>query len=980
MARKSGNYGSLVSSQRPVDLSGIADPIEAQQAEGVGTDSVDLDDVLGNGGPQHSAVTVKDNGDGSYEFGTGGDEATANTPNDFNANLAEHLPPGELAMMATDMEQMIAADEKSREPWAFFLAHGMELLGIGPATRKPPFPNASEINHPMIAEAMVQFGARAMQELLPPDGPVKSKVIGKQDDDIRDKAATVESYMNWQLTTEDKNYYEEAEQLFFILPLECSGFKKTYFDELLQITTSKLVRAVDLLIPYTASSIYDSPRLTHIMYKSHNEVVSLQRKGTYRDIDLQQPRSETQTTDYGKEVQVKIDQADNKMPSYADDDYRHTLYEMQLEYCLSIDDPDNEQAVLPYIATLDKASGQILRIRRNWKKDDAKKQARNWFTHYKYLPGLGVYGLGLIHVIGGFAQACTGSVRALLDSAAFATLQGGFKSKDARLKSEISIRPGEWVDVDLTAEELQKAFFTPPFKEPSQALFQLLELMQDNGRRFAGTVEAMVGDAPANGPVGTIVAIIEQASKVMSGIHRRLHRAQTREFELRMQINREYMPDAGVKFNTMEDEEHITLEDFDDRIILQPVSDPNITSAAQKIAIDQSIMQLAQQAPQLYRMAKIHHRLLTDMGVDDPDEYLIDPTKTPRMDPFSEYAMLIAGQPIRAFIDQNHKAHLAVHQAHLQLAIQSIQDPQQQQGIVNAFMEHMAKHEAYDAFNTQAQQAGQKMPPINLYALQDGTDPVDMPPEIEDKMSQMQAMFMTNYMKQAQAQSQASQVQKEVPRKTVLRLAQQQADQAAPKPLTPEQAQKMAAQQPGGGGSGTPLPPPQNGSQPQPPGTQQQQAPSPEQQKQMIEAVKAKQDMQLKSAAVAGDLKTKQAVAKAKAMTEAQKAQAEIKRKNDLAAAEIKRKDALAHSEIIKTHKDSKMKAALEEKKARNDHKLKAADMISNHEARQHTTKTNAQIAAAKALSDAAMSQQNMQANQEAAPAQAVQEDSGEEG
>lgn len=771
--------------------------VTIEPEDGDAADAVDRSDSDPDG------YTITDDGSGNLTIEASGHEDENKkklSPSDHDANLAEFLTDQELALMSLDINQMIEADEKSRADWVNFLARGLEILGVQKPTTKSPFPNSNEITHPMMAEALVQFNARAMQELLPPTGPVKTEIIGDQDDEIIKKAADVQDFMNWQLTTQDKNYYEESDQLFFILPLEASCFRKVYWDNVRQMTTSRLVRAKDILIPYIATSVYDSPRITHIMQKTHNEVLRMIRAGDYRDVDLPIPQDEGTNTFYGRDVQDQIDNIDNKDPSYAEEDYRHTIFEVHIEYNVSIDDDDSGIAC-PYIITIERDSGKILSVRRNWDEEDKARLPNNWFIQYKYLPGPGVYGFGMLHVIGGFAEACTGSIRALLDSASFATLQGGFKSKDARLPSNISIRPGEWVDVDLTAEEMQKCFYTPPFKEPSQALFELLNLMQENGRRFAGTVDAMVGEAPTNGPVGTIVAIIEQASKVMSGVHRRLHRSQGAEFELRMKINKQYIPDQGVSFMTKaKGKRVITPKDFDERIMIIPVSDPNIVSTSQKIAIDQSMLQLSTQNPNMYRIIKLHKRLLKDMGVENVEEYIIDPADTPRMDPFSEYAMVLGGLPIRAFVDQNHPSHIAVHQAHIQMLTQQLaqtKDLKQQQMLnmqIGSLMEHIAKHMGYQAFVDQQKQSGIKLPMINLYAFQDGGKPVPMDTATEDKISQMQAMFITNLLKTQAAQQQAAAQQAQVAKKIQSRQTSQAAAQQVPAQDKNGQTQAMKDQ------------------------------------------------------------------------------------------------------------------------------------------------------------------------------------------
>lgn len=680
-------------------------------------------------------------------------------------NLAEYISESELNLMADEILDMIAADEESMEPWRRKMEMGLRIMGITqPTEGELPFNGAATMTHPMISEATVQFNARAYQEIMPPTGPCKGKVEGDETDEKREQADRVEDHMNHQLTVEDEGYAEEIDQLLFYLPLAGSAFTKTYHDPTLMITTSRFIRAESMVIPYTATSLANSPRYGERIFIERNEMRKRMASGMYRDIDLVDPEDEGGETNED-ELVAYYSEAEGRERSWDDDDPRHTVYEEYIEWDLpGFEDKDKRGRptgiALPYIITIDYRSRRILSIYRNWRRDDAFRRKRRYHTHWKYLPGLGMLGFGLIHHIGGLADACTGSVRALLDSAAFATLQGGFKAKEARLKSgTITLTPGVWEDVDLTAEELQKAFYTPPFKEPSTALFELLKIMEENGRRFAGTTEAVVGDATNSGPVGTTVALIEQGTKVMSGIHRRLHRAQADEFRIRAEVNAETLPEGYIYYDTAGGHKYITADDYSNRqVSVVPVSDPNIVSATQRIAISQAMKDLATENPTLYKPIKVHTRLLEDLGVDNPDEYLVDDQARYRFDPVSEGSRLMAQKPIHAFLDQNHEAHIAVHMA--QIDYYRTLPPDQATVLIMAMTEHLAKHEGYRVYQMVSQQAlqltGQPLPTLDLY---DDDPDNQMPPEVENAVTEQVSRFVGQLLAQAQQMAMQQQTQ-----------------------------------------------------------------------------------------------------------------------------------------------------------------------------------------------------------------------------
>lgn len=661
------------------------------------------------------------------------------TSMDHFANLSSFLSDHDNARIADEILDMVEADKESMAPWKEKLKRGLEIMGVVLAAEDElPFDGASAVVHPLLAEAVVQFNARSGAELLPPAGPCKGLVIGDQTAEKREQAARVEEHMNYQMTEEDAGYYDEIDSLLFYLPFAGSAFTKTYWDDLRFRTTTRFVKAEHLIAPYTATSLENAPRYTLYEAIDRNEMRKRMASGFYRDIPLVDPVFMDDD-----DIRALYDEAEGREASLHEDDAEHDTYEMYINYDLpGFEDPDG--IALPYIITVDKYTRTCLSIRRNWRKNDPTRQVRHYVEHYKYLPGFGLLGFGLVHIIGGLAEACTGSMRALLDSAAFATLQGGFKTKDARFPAgEHIMRPGCWEDVDMSADELAKAFYTPPFKEPSRALFQMLELLEENGRRFAGTTEAVVGDAANSGPVGTTVALIEQGTKIMSGIHKRLHRAQRREFSIRAEINAEFLPQGQeIYYDTANGSNFITTNDYTNRSVnVVPVSDPNITSSTQRIAQAQALSQRADEKPELYRPHRVEQRLLEALDVDDSEQYLRDPEKKHRFDAMSEGSRIMAKMPIFAFQDQNHESHIAVHMAQIEY-YKTL--PEEHGGpLIMQMTDHLAKHEAYRIYQRMNMMSGNQLPDIDLY----DDDPQEaMPPEVDEMVTAQTLQFIQQLM------------------------------------------------------------------------------------------------------------------------------------------------------------------------------------------------------------------------------------------
>lgn len=691
-------------------------------------------------------ITSLDNGDIEVDF----DGGTGQAPLDpstapFYANLAEYLTETELDMVGQLVCEAVEVDLESRSDWLQRFRKGMELLGVVESSANlGVLRHAKEVTHPLIAEALVQYQARAIAEHFPPEGPVKSIVLGKSTPEREEQAERASGYMNYQLTVEDRTYFTETDQGYFLVGMEGSVFNKAYHDELTGQNLSRMVMARDFIVPYSATSLETAIRYTHILPYSQNDVRKLMVNGFYREVELDIPTGEPAK---GHEPVIRAqDDLEGKQPSdQIEDDRPHLVYEQHVDWDLpGFEDRDQQGqetgVKLPYIVHVDRDTQRVLAIYRNWKEKDLKRRKRVRFAHKKFLPGPGFYGLGLVHVIGGLGAAATGILRLMLVTSALAGAGGGFKTKEgAKIAGSIEIEPGVWKDVsDLTYDELKKAFYQPDFKGPTEALFKVLALVVEGGKSFSSTTEAMTGEGPATGPVGTMVALIEQGSKVYSGIHLRCHMAATEEFRLLAELNGEYLPDeydGGYPYAVPGADQMVFAEDFDDRVDIVPVSDPNIFSATQRIAVNQSVMQLASENPGEIDRSKAVRRMLSALRVPDIDELLIK-KEIPRYDPVTENAMLMLGKPVRAYPDQDHGSHMVV-------LSQVLQDKQQPDPVKAAAAAHYAEHQALKWMAEVSQML--KLPqaiPLDLGAEQgEPVGPV-LPPQVEKMVSQRAAMAL----------------------------------------------------------------------------------------------------------------------------------------------------------------------------------------------------------------------------------------------
>ena len=676
-------------------------------------------------------------------------DAAEAAPLAFDANLVHHVSEDDLTTMGDDIREMVKADIESRRSWYDKLKKGLERLGVyDPDTEADATTGITRVTHPLILEAATQFQARAMAELLPPGGPVKATIVGEETPETLAQGKRVERYMNYQLTIEDRAYYDEREQMLFLLPFTGSEFDKQYYDSATGSVVSRWVRCDDFVVPYKASSLDSASRYTHVIRMNGNGLRKKMVQGFYADIDLPEP-VDTEASE--APLDKKLSELDGMVKGNTlDADREYVLYETHIDY----DVPGFEEDIaLPYAITTDSDTGKVLSIYRNWKENDSYTKKRIWFTHKKFLPGFGFYGFGLLHAIGNLGDAASEILRILIDSGAFATLQGGFKSIDAKMRGDVVLTPGVWNDTEMTSEELSRAFYTPPWKEPSQVLMSLLGTLVDAGQKFAATTETMTGDAATTGPVGTMVAQIEQGSKVFSGIHKRLHKAMGDEFIHIGELNGENLPDV-YPYRVGDSGQNVLRSDFDARVDIVPVSDPNIYSSAQRIAMAQTALQLATQMPDIADKREAAIALLSAMRYANPEKIFPDRSKAERADPVSEGAFVLLGRPLQAYLDQDHASHITVHMGQMHGL------PPEAAPVMQAHLyEHMAMAQ-YHKFTSM----GVQLPPLNWGAKRSDPLMTQISPQMEAQLAQASAQAMTQLMDQASQQqpppeAQASQQQ-----------------------------------------------------------------------------------------------------------------------------------------------------------------------------------------------------------------------------
>ena len=586
---------------------------------------------------------------------------------DFDSNLAEILDPQELRVISNELIAGIEKDKASRDDWEKTYKDGLEYLGMRfDAERSEPFQGASGVIHPLLGEAVTTFQAQAYKELLPSGGPVKTQVIGAYDALVEEQAQRVKEFMNYQITHVMEEFDEELDQMLFYLPLAGSAFKKVYYDENLGRAVSKFIAPEDLIVPYYTTDLESCTRITNVIKMAENDVRKLQAAGFYRKIDLETGENAESYTD----VKEEINKLSGMEPTY-DDGEVSLLYEvhcnLELEGYEDMDEDGEPTGVkLPYIVTLDTHSSEILSIRRNYKEDDTLKKKIEYFVHFKFLPGLGFYGFGLTHMIGGLSKASTSIMRQLIDAGTLANLPAGFKTRGIRIRDEDTpIQPGEFRDVDAPGGSLRDSIQPLPFKEPSATLLNLLNILVDSGQKFASIAEINTGQGNPNAPVGTTLALLERSTKVLSAIHKRLHNSQKKEFRILSKVFQEYLP-PEYPYAIANNESSIMLSDFDDKVDIFPVSNPDIFSQAQRIAMAQEMMQLVQSNPQVHGPSgtyEAYKRMYAAIGVDNIDQILTPPPPTDPtpLEAGFENNQLLLGQQAQAFPQQNHDAHISIH-------------------------------------------------------------------------------------------------------------------------------------------------------------------------------------------------------------------------------------------------------------------------------------------------------------------------------
>jgi len=700
---------------------------------------------------------------------------------DFNANLAEHLDERDLDRLAGELIGAFESDKDSRGDWERTYIEGLDNLGLKIEERTEPWSGACGVYHPLLSEAVIRFQSQAISEILPASGPVRTSIVGKMTEEKEKQSRRVEDYMNYLITDIMTEYRNEVERMLFSLPLAGSAFKKIYWDITMQRPCSMFIPAEDFVVSYGASDLRTASRVTHVMRMTLNDIMKLQYADFYRDVVL--PQSSHAISDKVKEKYGELTgdtpNYEYEMNTYSKDGV-HTLLEMHVDLDLAgfedIKEGQETGIALPYVVTLDKGSATILSIRRNYMPDDPQKMRRQHFVHYQYMPGLGFYGFGLIHMVGGLAKSATSLLRQLVDAGTLSNLPGGLKTRGLRIKGDDTpIFPGEFRDVDVPGGSIRDNITFLPYKEPSATLYQLLGNIVEEGRRFASITDLKVSDMNNQAPVGTTLALLERNMKVMSAIQSRLHASMRHELGILSEIIKDYMPEAYEY--EIDDDQTIKASDFDDRVDIIPVSDPNAATMAQRIMQYQAALQLAQTAPQMYDMPKLHRQMLEVLGIRDPDDIVPLEDDIKPTDPVSENMNILNGKPVKAFQYQDQTAHITVHMS-------MIQDPKVQElaskapnadAMQAALSAHIVEHLGFEYRKQIEQELGTELPPID--------EP--LPPELEERLSALVAAAAEQLLgrNQQEAQQEKYQEQMEDPvlqmQKQELQIKQQSAESKA---------------------------------------------------------------------------------------------------------------------------------------------------------------------------------------------------------
>jgi len=697
--------------------------------------------------------------DGSVEITLGPDDGMGE--GDFDANLAEEMDAGTLSSIAEDLDDMLTADINSRKDWADTFVKGLEVLGLKYEERTEPWSGSCGVFSPLLAEAAIRFQSETIMETFPSAGPVKTEIMGAVTKLKEEAAERVRMDMNYTLTEKMIEYRSEHERLLFNLGLAGSGFKKLYPDPSLDRPVAMFVPAEELIMPYGASQIETAERVTHLMRKTKNDVKKLQVAGFYRDVELGDP------VNISTDIEKK--KAEEQGYSITQDDDRYQFAEMHIDYDVpGYEDPDG--IARPYVITYERGTKEVVAIRRNWNEEDPLKLKRQHFVQYNYIPGFGVYGMGLIHIIGGYARAGTSILRQLVDAGTLSNLPGGLKSRGARIKGDDTpISPGEFRDVDVPSGAIKDNIMALPYKEPSQVLSGLLDKIMDDGRRLGAISDMKISDMSAQAPVGTTLALLERQLKTMGAVQARVHYSMKQEFKLLKEIIRDFTPDEYSYEPDYSENRDIKKSDYD-MVEVIPVSDPNSSTMAQRIMQYQAVLQLAAQAPQIYDLPVLHRQMIEVLGVKNADKLVpVEDDEKPR-DPVSENMAVIKGKPVKAFIYQDHDAHIATHTSFMKdpmIAQQMGQNPQAQM-LFAAMQAHIAEHLGYSYRRQIEERLGVSMPAPDT----------ELPPEMEVQLSRLVAQASQQLLQIHQGQA-----------------AQQQAQQAAQDPLVQLQQAELQIKQ-----------------------------------------------------------------------------------------------------------------------------------------------------------------------------------------
>lgn len=684
---------------------------------------------------------------------------------DFDDNLAEYMSEGELTEIAGDLLGEFEEDISARKDWIQTYVDGLELLGMKIEERTDPWEGACGVYHPLLSEALVKFQAETIMETFPAAGPVKTQIIGKETVEKKDAATRVQDDMNYELTDVMQEFRPEHERMIWGLGLSGNAFKKVYFDPAMNRQVSMFVPAEDIVVPYGASSLEQAPRVTHVMRKTKNELKRLQYEGFYRDVELDEP------TGALDEVEKKIAE---KMGFKATSDDRFKLLEIHVNLDLPGYEDEDEDGkptgiALPYVVTMEKGTQEVLSIRRNWRPEDETKQKRQHFVHYGYVPGFGFYCFGLIHLVGAFAKSGTSLIRQLVDAGTLSNLPGGFKTRGLRVKGDDTpIAPGEFRDVDVPSGAIKDNLMTLPYKEPSQVLYQLLGTIVEEGRRFASAADMKVADMSANSPVGTTLAILERTLKVMSAVQARIHYSMKQELRLLKDIIRDYTPES-YGYEPVDGRARAKRSDYE-MVTVIPVSDPNAATMAQKIVQYQAVLQLAQTAPQIYNLPQLHRQMLDVLGIRNAQKLIpLEEDQKPQ-DPIAENMGVLRQKPLKAFIYQDHEAHIMAHTNFMQdpLTAKVIGQNPQAQVMAAALQAHIAEHFGFKYRQMIEQELGAPLPYFK------DEDNESIPEEYEVQISRLVAQASAQLLQKNQSQA-----------------AQQQAQQQAQDPIIQMQQQEL---------------------------------------------------------------------------------------------------------------------------------------------------------------------------------------------